>query len=50
MKTQAKLIFDLALALDCNPYEIIDCLVGMLLSGEEAGDLKTIISNRDFKD
>jgi len=48
MNKTAKLIYDLSLDLDCNPYEIIDCLVGILLGGEESEALKQIISDRNF--
>jgi hypothetical protein len=48
MKEAAKLIFELSLILKCTPYAIVDSLVGMEISEEDAGDIKEIISNRDW--
>jgi hypothetical protein len=39
-KKVAELIAELALEIDCTKYEILDNLVGMVLSEEEVGELQ----------
>jgi hypothetical protein len=46
MKRTAELIFELARELGCTPYAIVDSLVGMEMSEEQASELKELISNR----
>jgi hypothetical protein len=48
MKEAARLIFELSKELDCTPYAIVDSLVGMEISDEDAHDIKEIISARGW--
>ena len=37
-------VVELAEELDCSPYELVDNIAGMLISDEEASQIKDIIS------
>lgn len=43
MKEAAYIIKNLALELGCTPFEIIDNLVGMVISEEQESELKELL-------